>query len=132
MYSDADTESKVRDYLKLLAVEYNPVKDWMESRPWDGQSRLQAFLDSITSANQALKEMLMKKWLISCVAAACEPNGVSLRAYWSSKGRRVLGKTHWFKRLADYDEGWLLEGATLNPIRQGQREAVRSATGSSS
>jgi predicted P-loop ATPase len=46
-------ESKVRDYLKLLAVEYNPVRDWMESRPWDGQSRLQAFLDSITSTNQA-------------------------------------------------------------------------------
>jgi putative DNA primase/helicase len=67
-------ESKVRDYLKLLAVEYNPVRDWMESRAWDGQSRLQAFLDSITSTNQPLKEMLMKKWLISCVAAACEPN----------------------------------------------------------
>jgi hypothetical protein len=45
-------QTKVRDYLKLLAVEYNPVMDWMESRPWDGQSRLQAFLDSITSADQ--------------------------------------------------------------------------------
>ena len=41
--------TKVRDYLKLLAVEYNPVRDWMESRRWDGESRLQSFLDSITS-----------------------------------------------------------------------------------
>jgi len=26
-----------------------------------------------------------------------------------------LGKTLWFKRLCDYNKGWLLEGATLNP-----------------
>jgi putative DNA primase/helicase len=108
-------ESKVRDYLKLLAVEYNPVMDWMESRAWDGQSRLQAFLDSITSTNQPLKEMLMKKWLISCVAAACEPTGVELEGILVFQGAQGLGKTLWFKRLANYEQGWLLEGATLNP-----------------
>jgi putative DNA primase/helicase len=116
--------TKVRDYLKLLAVEYNPVMDWMESRPWDGQSRLQAFLDSITSADKSLKEMLMKKWLISCVAAACEPNGVSLEGILVFQGAQGLGKTLWFKRLADYDEGWLLEGATLNPS---DKDSVKQA-----
>jgi putative DNA primase/helicase len=65
----------------------------MESRPWDGQSRLQAFLDSITSADKSLKEMLMKKWLISCVAAACEPNGVSLEGILVFQGAQGLGKT---------------------------------------
>ena len=116
--------TKVRDYFKLLAVEYNPVRDWMESRPWDGQSRLQAFLDSITSPNQALKEMLMKKWLISCVAAACEPNGVELEGILVFQGAQGLGKTLWFKRLANYDEGWLLEGATLNPC---DKDSVKQA-----
>jgi putative DNA primase/helicase len=116
--------TKVRDYLKLLAIEYNPVMDWMESRPWDGQSRLQAFLDSITSADKSLKEMLMKKWLISCVAAACEPNGVSLEGILVFQGAQGLGKTLWFKRLADYDEGWLLEGATLNPS---DKDSVKQA-----
>jgi hypothetical protein len=33
--------TNVKDYLKLLAREYNPVKEWMESKPWDGTSRLQ-------------------------------------------------------------------------------------------
>ena len=80
--------TKVRDYLKLLAVEYNPVRDWMESKPWDGQSRLQAFLDSITSPNQTLKEMLMRKWLISCVGQRVNRMGLSLRAYWSFKERK--------------------------------------------
>lgn len=106
---------KVRDYLKLLAKEYNPVKEWIESRPWDGRSRMQDFLNTIKSTNEPLKEMLMTKWLIGCVAAAFEPSGVSLEGILVFQGAQGLGKTFWFKRLADFEKGWLLEGATLNP-----------------
>ena len=108
--------AKVRDYLKILAREYNPVKEWIESVPWDGVSRLQPFLDSlVTHDSKQLKEMLMKKWLISCLAAAYEDNGVELEGILVLQGAQGLGKTLWFKRLCDYDRGWLLEGATLNP-----------------
>ena len=107
--------TKVRDYLKILAREYNPVVEWIDSKPWDGTSRLQTFLDSIVSTNEELKDMLMKKWLISCVAAAYEKNGVELEGILVLQGAQGLGKTLWFKRLCDYDKGWLLEGATLNP-----------------
>ena len=115
---------KVRDYLKLLAREYNPVREWMESRPWDGTTRLKAFLDTITSSNEPLKEMLMTKWLVSCVAAVCEPNGVALEGILVFQGAQGLGKTLWFKRLADYEQGWLLEGATLNPS---DKDSVKQA-----
>jgi len=115
---------KVRDYLKLLAREYNPVKEWMESKPWDGTTRLKMFLDTITSSNEPLKEMLMTKWLVSCVAAVCEPNGVALEGILVFQGAQGLGKTLWFKRLADYEQGWLLEGATLNPS---DKDSVKQA-----
>ena len=115
---------KVRDYLKLLAREYNPVKEWMESKPWDGITRLKMFLDTITSSNEPLKEMLMTKWLVSCVAAVCEPNGVALEGILVFQGAQGLGKTLWFKRLADYEQGWLLEGATLNPS---DKDSVKQA-----
>ncbi len=108
--------TKVRDYLKILAKEYNPVKEWIDSIPWDGESRMQRFLDSIVTHDSAnLKEMLMKKWLISCVAAAYEVRGVSTEGILVLQGAQGLGKTLWFKRLCDYEKGWLLEGATLNP-----------------
>ena len=108
--------TKVRDYLKILAQEYNPVKEWIDSVPWDGHSRLQLFLNSlVTHDSNQLKEMLMKKWLISCLAAAYEENGVELEGILVLQGAQGLGKTLWFKRLCDYDRGWLLEGATLNP-----------------
>ena len=108
--------TKVRDYLKVLAREYNPVKEWIDSEPWDGTDRLQTFMDSLVTEESAqLKEMLLKKWLISCVAAAHEVNGVELEGILVLQGAQGLGKTLWFKRLCDYNKGWLLEGATLNP-----------------
>ena len=108
--------TKVRDYLKILAREYNPVKEWIDGTPWDGESRMQRFLDSlVVHDNNDLKEMLMKKWLISCVAAAYEVRGVSTEGILVLQGAQGLGKTLWFKRLCDYEKGWLLEGATLNP-----------------
>ena len=117
--------TRVRDYIKILANEYNPVKEWIFSRPWDGQSRLQEFLDTITEErNKELKETLMRKWLISCVAAALEPNGVALEGILVLQGAQGLGKTLWFKKLADYEQGWLLEGATLNPT---DKDSVKQA-----
>ena len=108
--------TKVRDYLKVLAREYNPVKEWIDSVPWDGQDRLPDFLNSLTTEESAqLRDMLLKKWLISCVAAAYETNGVELEGILVLQGAQGLGKTLWFKRLCDYNKGWLLEGATLNP-----------------
>ena len=108
--------TRVRDYLKILAEEYNPVVEWIDSEPWDGESRMQAFLDSLmTHESNQLKEMLMKKWLVSCVAAAYEEQGVELEGILVLQGAQGLGKTLWFKRLCDYNKGWLLEGATLNP-----------------
>jgi putative DNA primase/helicase len=108
--------TKVRDYLKVLAKEYNPVKEWIDSIPWDGNDRMPAFLESlVTQESNQLKEMLMRKWLISCVAAAYEVNGVELEGILVLQGAQGLGKTLWFKRLCDYNKGWLLEGATLNP-----------------
>ena len=108
--------TKVRDYLKVLAREYNPVKEWIDSEPWDGTDRLPDFLGSLTTEESAqLKDMLLKKWLISCVAAAYEKSGVELEGILVLQGAQGLGKTLWFKRLCDYNKGWLLEGATLNP-----------------
>lgn len=116
--------TKVRDYLKLLAREYNPVKEWMESKPWDGKDRLTAFLNTIQSPQPHIKDMLMTKWLIGATASVYEDEGVALEGILVFQGAQGLGKTLWFKRLADYEQGWLLEGATLNPS---DKDSVKQA-----
>ena len=119
------SSENVKDYIFLLAKEKNEVLEWVESKPWDGVSRIQEFLNTITAQkDEELKEILMRKWLISCFAALAEPHGISLEGILVFQGTQGLGKTMWFKRLADYDKGWLLEGATINPS---DRDSVKQA-----
>ena len=112
---------RVRFNLKLLARESNPVAEWIESRPWDGTSRLQLLLDTVDAEDNELKEILMTKWLTSCVAAACGDEGVSSEGILVFVGKQALGKTQWMKTLAPQKD-WLLEGATLNP---GDKDSVK-------
>ena len=106
---------RVRDAMKIIAQEHNPVARWIDSKPWDGVSRVTDFCDTVTAEDERLKHMLMRKWLLSCVAAAFEIDGVSLEGLLVFQGKQGLGKTLWFKRLAEFNKGWLLEGATLDP-----------------
>ena len=106
---------RVRDAMKIIAKEVNPVAAWIDSNPWDGVSRIDDFCNTVKSKDITLKNMLMKKWLLSCVAAAFEEGGVALEGLLVFQGSQGLGKTLWFKRLADFNKGWLCEGATLDP-----------------
>ena len=112
---------RVKFNLKLLARESNPVAEWITSKAWDGTSRLKDLLDTVDAEDNALKEILMTKWLTSCVAAACGDDGVSSEGILVFVGKQALGKTQWMKTLAPRKE-WLLEGATLNP---GDKDSVK-------
>lgn len=104
-------------YLTAIADSnpYNPVANWIESRPWDGVSRLQAFYDTVQSPEKKLKELLMRKWLISAVAAAFEPNGVSAHGVLVFQGVQNLGKTYWFNRLVPAELEVTANGMVLRP-----------------
>lgn len=108
---------KLGDFITYLADQnlYNPVADWITSKPWDGTSRLQALYDTIASTDDKLKETLLKRWLISAVAAAFNPNGVSAHGVLVLQGEQYLGKTKWFKSLVPEDLGLVKDGMLLRP-----------------
>lgn len=104
------------------ANQYNPVATWIDSRPWDGVSRLQEFFDTVKAKKDSklpdggsLKELLMRKWLISAVAAAYRPNGVVARGVLTFVSKQNLGKTYWAKRLAPAELEVIADGLILNP-----------------
>lgn len=114
----------VGDYLTFMADQnlHNPVANWIESKPWDGQSRLQDLFDTIGAVGESqdsnvrkIKETLMRRWLISAVAAAFQPNGVSAHGVLVFQGAQYMGKTAWFKRLAPKDLGVVQDGMMLRP-----------------
>ena len=81
---------------------YNPVADWIESKPWDGCDRLPAFYATLiasTEYSSQLKETIMYHWLLSAVAAALMPNGFSTRLVLTLQGPQSIGKTRWCMSL---------------------------------
>jgi putative DNA primase/helicase len=101
---------------------YNPVATWVDGREWDGVSRLQNFFDTVQEVEptmmpdgRVLKDVLMRKWLISAVAAVYEPNGVVARGVLTFVSKQNLGKTRWAKQLAPKDLDVIADGEVLNP-----------------
>ena len=108
---------KVGDFVTYLADQnlYNPVAEWIASKPWDGQSRLQGLYDTIDAEDNELKAILMRRWMVSAVAAAFNPDGVSAHGVLTLQGDQYLGKTKWFKGLVPEHLGVLKDGMLLRP-----------------
>lgn len=87
-------------YLMRIADEnqYNPVMEWIQSRPWDGVSRMQAFYDTIESPEKEAKELLIRRWLITAVCMA-KGEGVDSAGCLVLQGAQDLGKTWWVRKL---------------------------------
>jgi len=98
-------------YVKNIANDnnYSPVREWIESRPWDGRSRIPDLLATLTTPpdNLCLKDALVTRWLISAVAAAYRPPVFT--------GPQGKGKTTWFRRLAPSSMGVIMVGASVDP-----------------
>lgn len=101
--------------------QYNPVAEWISGKPWDGVPRLQSFYDTVAGEydhierKRLFKETLLKRWMVSAVAAAFSPNGISAAGVLTFQGAQYLGKTKWFKQLVPAELGVLKDGMILRP-----------------
>lgn len=106
------------DFLLYIAEEqrYNPVTEWIGSKPWDGHSRLGELYDTIEAEDDGLKEKLILRWLLSCVAAAFEPSGLTADGMLVLQGDQGIGKTWWFRKLfPDQAAPYFKDGLELDP-----------------
>lgn len=81
--------------------QYNPVQNWILSKPWDGKPRLAELFNTITvdEKHNALKETLIHRWMVGAVASACTPSGVDTSGILVLQGPQNLGKTWWVRKL---------------------------------
>ena len=83
---------------------FNPVADWITSKPWDDVDRLQPLCDTLEAHvdfPKDLKELLVRKWLLSAVAAALMLSGFRTRGVLTLQGLQSIGKTIWFSALVN-------------------------------
>lgn len=90
----------------ILAVadryKYNPVANWIMSKPWDGVDRLQPLYDTLTVREGfpgEVRNFLVYRWLISAAAAVLKPQGFKARGVLTLQGDQGIGKTSWFASL---------------------------------
>lgn len=120
------------DYIKLIANDnrYNPVADFILSKPWDGVSRLPDLYETLETAegfNRNLLALMVRRWLVSAVAAALLPNGFWSKGVLVLQGEQSLGKTAWFKSLVPATQRGLIKvGATIDPAN---KDSISSAIG---
>ena len=110
-------------YLGLIADEaqFNPIAEWIHSKPWDGADRLQEVYATLIPRDDFpddLKQILIYRWLLSAVAAVLKPAGFHCRGVLTLQGAQSLGKTSWIRSLVSYpylQEAYVLEGHHLDP-----------------
>lgn len=114
---------QLKDFLLYLSDrnQFNPVATWIKSKPWDGHTRLADLYATLQVKDESdpkvrqLKATLIRRWLVSAVAAAFRPKGVSAHGVLVLQGDQYIGKTKWFKSLVPEDLGVIAEGKSLNP-----------------
>ena len=95
---------------------YHPVRDWIDLQVWDGQDRLQEFIDTVVlKSDNVLKSTIMRKWALSAVAALYHPN-FSCEGVLTLTGNQGVGKTTWAFGLLprEYSNDWIKDGVTLD------------------
>lgn len=82
--------------------QFNPVAEWILSKPWDGVDRLTSFYATLVQRvgfPEELKQALMYRWLLSAVAAVLKPSGFKARGVLTLQGPQSIGKTSWISAL---------------------------------
>lgn len=92
-----------------------PVQTYIESKPWDGMSRIDAFCEQIDTPHPAMAKFLIRKWLLQSVAAVYEKKGINGAGVLVFTGFQGVGKTRILRDLTSGIQDVFLEGATLNP-----------------
>ena len=107
-------------FLRTIADQnrYNPVEEWVMSKPWDGRSRLKELYRTVESPmDLRLKETLIRRWLVSAVAMGIDGGSSrrQARGVLVFVGGQYMGKTRWALRLGPDDQNLVMEGVAVDP-----------------
>jgi putative DNA primase/helicase len=99
----------------------NLVKDWLQSKPWDGVDRFEEFANTLKERKgypTAMKKILLRKWLRSAIGAVLMGQGFHCRGVLVLQGKQSVGKSSWFQALipdAALGDQVILLGHNLDP-----------------
>lgn len=110
------TKQAIDDHLVALCENspYHPIKNWLDSSQWDGVYRVDEVIACLNAKDTKLANIVMKRWLVGCVASLYEPIFKS-KLVPILQGSQSFRKTAFIERIAQIMPMAFLEGAELNP-----------------
>ena len=117
MCASADLPSTgMNEFLDIFCASnhYHPARDWIDSLPWDGFDRIPQLAHSLNADNPMAAAVLVRRWLLSAIAALYNPKGVNTGGMLVIQGPQGIGKTQWFKSLAGQNDDLVKDGSILN------------------
>jgi putative DNA primase/helicase len=95
----------IGEYVNAVADRnsYNPVEQWIDSRPWDGEDRFDALGGTMlleAEYPEQLRDLLIRRWFRSAAAATIVSNYRG-RGVLTLQGPQGIGKTSWIGSLID-------------------------------
>ena len=111
---------RIDEHLDFIAQQdnFHPIVEQLKQNPWDGIPRLNSFIATLTTTNDSLTYKLLKRWMISAIAAIHTDKGFSASGVLVLAGEQYLGKTQFIKSLDPYDCDAIKGGATLDPMNK--------------
>jgi 5S rRNA maturation endonuclease (ribonuclease M5) len=119
----------LHNHLTFIADKnrYHPAIEWIESKSWDGVSRIHDFLNTIQSDNQEFSNKLLYRWMLGSIAALYTDGGVSLEGMLIIQGAQKIGKSYWFINLVPKNKRHLIiDGESMN---SNNRDDIKKVTG---
>lgn len=114
MILDVGDINKINPVKLYLEQIYTKNKSIVKSNNFSEFYKLLDTLETDTF-DFKIKEMLVRKWLISCVEAVFSDKGIASQGILVLQGEQGHGKTTWFKKLFSMNSEWFAEGVTLDP-----------------
>lgn len=96
---------------------YNPFRDFVLAKPWDGVSREESFVSCLITPTPKLAALGIRKMMLGVIAGNFQPNGLGTPPpVLALTGPQGVGKTTLFRSvIPSYVDRGFLEGVTLDP-----------------
>lgn len=113
--------ANIDSHIDMIASinSHNPVADYITSKPWDRVSRLDDLFETLRlkdGSNEEFSKYILRKWMLSAVAAAFKKSQFSTKGVLVLQGPQSAGKTSWVRSLLPmHMQTYLMTGHVLDP-----------------
>jgi predicted P-loop ATPase len=109
--------TRIDEQLTAIAQgnHYHPIVDSILGTPWDGIPRWGDFIAQIKTFNSEHAHSLIRRWMLSAIAAAFSERGFAQQGALVLEGPQGVGKTQWVKHLDPINCKAVKEGGLLDP-----------------